>query len=625
MAQKDRSQYGSALLMIVGVLALMIMFAAFAINAVRYYAFKHELKALATQVAAYAGTFLPNPKLAYQGAEQALLVLKSDFSSGSATRFPQNFTMKAYLNYPAINPPAYIKNARVLYAGERTQAFLPIKSMTIELETKYDVRFMNFAPLAGFASLMVSASATAQLTPSDVVLVIENSNSVVSPLELEDDDHKSEYGPFLTELNKRFGMWSDIYSTMSAEYGKLIMPRSKAILRARQCYGRITADIKKTALFLYDLLSASATFRVGVIHTLNPSGQFPVATIKIESNSYENPYTRIVTPPQPNTNHTLPEYAETRCAVLSGISGFTIPPHPLREVVDNTFYYKLFLESFPDSYFACDGKINQPDCPSDLAHLQFAPARALKLNPRELIWINNSGLSYEAGTLNPKGDLTQMQFAILRAVDMLRNAPKRADNLPVQKRVILVLTDGFEKPFSDSSAYNPDSTLSDTKFSRVEDLVKTGPDFTLQDLQYTFADSGLGSKIFENYCLNIVKGGQDLNLISALSGINKEQTSKNNTGIKLGILYYGARRPFPDGDMLIALRDLPGHLPTDPALAEFRNACNTSWGAIRGRFLAEASPLTSDATAGEKEIAASYFETLAPHVARALLSAEVIE
>lgn len=633
-----KNEHGISVVMATGIVTLMLLFAAFAVNAARYYSYRTQLNSLATEVASYAGNYLPNPKLAYEKAWEAFSVLKDDFRTSEADLlFPEGLYMKVSLNFINAEPYEYPtpQEVRVPIDTDEndqpeaswTQFTLmpPFKSINIEIGAPFDLNFLNFSQnVEGVASITVSSESSSQLAPTDVVLVIENSNSVISALEEEATD------PTAALLDEGMSDIEDRKGLRSGDYGPLFNTVSKKIIHGRQCFGEVTRDIKRSALLAFDLLSSSATYRVGVIHTLNTTagGEFPLETVRITSDSYKNVYKKLAfADPYPNpiidvvdsnASYGSQFYPESRCATLTNEDAFPVPNHPLHDLIGAAPIWPNV-----DQYMWCGGNapekndiLVQEACPGIPRTFKHSIAELL---PRDLIWINNAGVTGESGYPLPQYDHVNMQFAIKRAIDVLKNAPKREDSLPVRRRVVLVFTDGFEKPFTTETGHNP--SVDGTEFTRTINSIKppsaTGPDalsgYELERASVSFAVDGTPTLngIEEDYC----KEGASNALITNTTHLD------NTRGVKLGVFYYGFRGATAATDPFSVERFLPRHGTTDLTLNASKDLCKTPWVSNRGKFLLEATPAKFPDTGKGKNM----HEQIIPKAVRALFVSEILE
>ncbi|MBX7143804.1 MAG: Tad domain-containing protein [Oligoflexia bacterium] len=612
-------------------LSLMLMFAMFAINAAYYYSFQRRLSATADSIASYAGTFLPNPYRALKAAEEMKKLLETNpFTDDTA--FP-NLTMTLYIEYwDLVNGTPTLKRAAATSATQNWQNKLPIKSITVSLSADFQAKAVHFTDKGdtGLTTLRVTGEATTQLMPTDVVLVIENSNSVVSPMPNE-----------ALQVGQVFTEWKDdslgSSSANSSAYAPLWAKQvKKGRVRERQCYGQVYLDIKKAAIKAYDYLTSSGTYRVGVVHTKSPFGEYGSTTINITPDSYAKTYQRVTYSTllngpdssdassfnklfysrESNLVYGGYDYEDSRCAALTARAAFKVPLHPLKDYVSSNFYSQTFKTDLTAS-LNCLGAHDANFCPNN-SHLGFASNGTIL--PRELIWMDSAGKTFESGQPIPRHDYTHMQFAILRAMDMLRTAPARSDKLPVRKRVVLVFTDGVETPSTTENGVNEADI--DLVFNRVSERAKAEADFSKSSIDITYP-LGQGSKVFDRYCQ-----ADASNTITSLTDVyDQSDPDKNLLGIKLGVLFYGTREPFEVADdtvdPLTRLAWLEGHpySGATTSLSNFRSECNTKWSSHTGRFFMEAS---SDTVSDNNRIGLHYYEQMVPQVLRSLFVSELL-
>lgn len=612
----------------------MLMFSMFAINAAYYYTFQRRLNSAADTIASYAGNFLPNPYLALKAAEQMKDIVTYNAIKNAST-FPDNLQMTVYLDYwDVTNGSAVLKRVAATSDNATWTNKLPIKSLTVSLSADFEAKAVHFYDGAdaagGFTTLAVTGEATTQLMPADIVLVIENSNSVISPLEDESATIVQSFNDWKNDTTGAASTNSDAYGSRWPKQVK------KGRVRERQCYGQIYKDIKKAALKAYDYLTSSGTYRVGVVHTKSLYGEAGTATINITPDSYAQAYQRVTYSTlldgpdadvassfnklfysrETNLTYGSLDYEGSRCAAMTKRAAYKVPLHPLKNYA-LTAFTSATLQTNLSSNLNCQGDYDTLSCADNL-HLGYAAAGTIL--PRELIWIDSAGETFESGQPIPRYDYTHMQFAILKAMDMLRTAPARSDKLPVRKKVILVFTDGVETPTATENGVNEANI--DYSFNRVSERARADTSFSETPLQVIYP-LGQNSPVFDRYCST-----SNLNPIQVLTDVDgTSDPMKNLDGMKLGVLFYGTREAFDVTDVnldpLTRLAYLQGH-PYEGAttqLSNFRSECNTKWTANTGRFFAEAS---SDTVGADTGIGVHYYEQLVPQVLRSLFVSELL-
>lgn len=606
------------------VLGLVVVFVSLALYAVHYYSARGDLKLLASQSAAFAGYFLPNPVLACQRAHQAFAAMKTDVGSPSGLvtgGIVSNLSASVDISYYDGSLAGVLtKKTYPTLASCTTSALVqpPVQSLSVTASAEYDLGYVNLAGLSNWATLSATASASTQLVPTDVVLVIENSNSVLGPMmSLQPVEG---YGPFQV-FNNTIGRLNG--ATLSYEPGGLTAV-NKADVRAAQCFGKVYKDIKTAAMKAFDLLSASSSFRVGVVHTLHTGGEFPPASVNITAASYAEAYhpwsvaelqareadtdsLRLFRVPGANSAYGSEEYPESRCAAIAGqypsggngkLDEHPLPAHPLAAAYDSAWLnsnLKNFL--LPKTLVPLVNGASDP-----FAMLKFDTGDStIRLMPRDMIWLNSAGLTDGSGYPNQKGDFTLFQSALLRARDLLLTAPARADGQAVRRKVILVFADGLERPGID---FKPLEVFSDRSFNRVEDAYADETTFILESY-------GSEANFAGNFC--------NEGLVRDDSEVDLDSITANEDGIKLGVLLYQKDAAYNWSDTQLRFMDvMPGHNTGDTSLDAHRDYCNTPWAARRGRFMLEPKAEVGD------DPGTIYSDDVVPEAARALFETELI-
>ncbi|MCB0311271.1 MAG: hypothetical protein KDD42_08550, partial [Bdellovibrionales bacterium] len=294
------SELGAGVLMGAGSLLLLLVFVSLALHAVTYYSRRVHLQALAVQMALYGATFLPNPVLACKRTHQSFEQFKlNQISSGAGEGVAQ-------IEYPQIDAEDVVVKISYIDTNGAEQLttcasdgtfspvnpYPPLAKLFVSLKGTYETSFLNLIGIdaAHWGNLEVEAEAAAQLEPTDVMLVIDNSNSVVSPV-LSEGGVNSEPVTTGAFSNHPFTIFDEQFGRKDAS-GQTYFPASpgvnlasinKAVIHTRQCFGRIFYDLKRAALKTYDLLSASASFRVGVMFTNRSEGEYPTPDVSITS------------------------------------------------------------------------------------------------------------------------------------------------------------------------------------------------------------------------------------------------------------------------------------------------------------------------------------------------------
>lgn len=498
-----KQEYGGAVMLVTGIIGILLVAATVTLNALNYYERKSRLDNIVKSVAAYGGTFLPNPKLAVEESFNLWKILKIPipisgshpdifyyFSSAGGDRIPYLARDSADLPFQADSiqyTPISLQNIK-----------LPIKSMTVRIKDYVSLSLMNLVSVGGFE---INVEATTQLLPTDIVLVIENSNSLISPTAEENSSQTlldrdafsgipgwGKYTP--AKLCKKC---EDLPSKLP---GTALCPDTcvrKSTRMTRQCFGRVAKNIKHGALTLYDLLSSSGTYRVGVVHNSTSNSEQAKVTVPLNLHPYEryNPsggpenYSTninftlhgISVDPNETSNNDISEgyesreelqgisdFPSSRCAALTANSLYQIPNHPLNDITTAEYKSAVFGNLGSPPYVGNLLYSGPSQIPND--QLRFISKISGRFTtttttttkpiilPRDAIWIENSGVVNDAGIPIPKYTYNTHSFGILRAIDLLYSAPQRPDGLSVSRKIILVLADGFEPGIIDASTLN---------------------------------------------------------------------------------------------------------------------------------------------------------------------------
>lgn len=608
--RRRHGERGDGVLLGVGAIALLLLFAFFTVNATYYYSRKQALDTLARQVAVNAATSLPSPEKSYQSAHATFTALTRNLINGQA-RFLHPLSLQVFIEHYDPLAGAFVKTE--FEAADNSQQFtLPVRSVSIAIHSSYSLTWFtpSTLPQAGLGIVPLTAHATAHLVPADIVLVFENSSSLITPVSSEGAL------PPLTP----FANWADeIVGGMPAEYGAIQSGIGKDLAVTRSCYGAAALQMKRAAITLYDLLSASASFRVSILPSLIAQGETAMAVPEFSADGALAGNQQSVSP---HPFHASGESGPptSRCAALTQLSEFSVPEHPLASDRATLATSRTSLAALLE----CNGLPDEALCPGDI-HLQFAggSGSGLKLLPREFLWTLPAGALTAAGTLQEQTILQHPQMALLRASDLLTLAPKRSDNLPVNRRFIYFLTDGFELPVTDQAASPP--FQDDRQLTRTVELsAQQGDNFTLQKMEWLpgSGSSPLEQGYFDHFCIAEPSGNPVANQIATTTSISDGtglDPALNAEGIKLGILYFGFRSSLfdslPESDPLQRHKVLPGHSLLDAQ--SFRSECNSKWTTSRGLFIVEASPDTPALEVGQ------FASQVAPNIARTAFSPEL--
>lgn len=752
------SRGAAAIFLILASVSVLLFAASVTINAGIGFSAHSQNQADAVMIARFAGAELPNIKAAFKvGCEAFIKLTGRDLTKPNAAALPgnPNRTLDVFVTSaagemvpvtyspPSTPPPNWgtatilgnalidvCKGASLNELIDGTHVALPIKSMTFRISEVVPLRFIN---LTNTSSFTVRNQVTVQIEPADVVIVIENSNSMFS--KLEDGDKKVpaafNLGPStFTASNNPDEDWRIQQAHSLEECWEMdhelefmgsgnaadkindgSLPTtwpyciSKAERFTRQCFGEVTKNMKRAAVRLYDILSSSGTFRVGVVHNMGAIGEQALVSVPLTTHPYErrctvdkfkhsvnreyyNPIRRDLTslatygylcgknddywgidvdpnggavdPSDPNSGHRatleqsygLSAYPSTRCAAITSEPEYNVPDHPLAGNMtggDNPgsyggYYGSIFtrnlnviqrangagslqfLDSMPDidefealdhlrfrsngepmgGRFDSDGALGTSSTGTDVP--------PITLHPREVIWMKPSGVLFDNGVPIPKYYYNDMRFGILRAADMLKNAPARKDGQIVRKKFIIVLTDGVDDICDPALSHfltvnAPYVSLSDDTHGNIKVI-----DSKSLAASFPVANS-------PTYCLNTPGAPSALQIETHSRVPPLNDRASFMTGIHLGIMYYGYGGPKNGSDGYLFDEDpYQANLFFHGAaanvggrLSKFRTECTSKWFSRRGRFWAEAK--TKD----------DYWQRLPAEIARAAFVPDIVE
>lgn len=606
-----------------GVLSFVLVFCIIAGVAIvgmlkTYSIYKQELlhlRGIAQRAALEGGSGLPDPVLTKQKIDRAIRAVNGDghisveyyFTSAKGNRIP--------CAAPSVACDDTVIPSKVEF---------PIKSVTVKLTQTVAIHNWGYLFL-GFSDWIIEAERTVGVTPMDVVLIVENSNSLISPLA---QPLPSPHHAFSTDANVHFEQ------EFSPTYGGNI---SAAERFARACYGQTAYNVKAGAVGAYDYLSSSSQIRVAVVNPLSSNlEQAPVAvpflthpfarrrTTTYLSNkdstvNAEYSYFGIDYNPDAGPNHSyfltqnpgdktylVPEepicgqHSRTRCAALTDV--FPVPKHFLSSelgggtynMIENFFQVpggnsnSWIGESIPssteDPYWMLTFK---PVNPTGTARYSYSASNPSidtgRLLPREAIWIHNSGYQTSAGNPIPEFNYISWGLSFLKSQSMLISAPPRKDQQPVRKKVAIALADGLDKhqrPFGASASIG---------YPQVHVISKNATP-NVYDLQFDMGQGDLAcdwqSRI-DDPNLEIVE--------VANSQAFPNDPDRMKKGLKLGFAFYsfGGAAPGPGSDPFLA--SLQDHYfdSLGQRLSDFRDACTQPFHERRGKFFSYIDPNAS--------------------------------
>lgn len=368
-ANHTTGERGNLIIVLAFALTGVFAVAGLAIDTTLYLLKRQEIQVLAESVASAAALNLPQHDMTISAAERWYDLLRIQGGHEIApdrTAVPAALQVKLIDNsVTASNEVAYKVSAVVVRV---TQTYVP---------NIFKVPGLSYDPIT------VVGEATAQLRPTDVVLVVENSASLYQRLPTNDPN----VNPLI-----------DVFD------------RDKAMIYGGQCFGDPAYYFKRGAVILYDILSQIETFRVGVVFTDTRTGGSHVLANLGETT---------IDPSQLEYDDDQPDYHSTRCAALT--SSFNVPNN--LNAKGSTWLPRTDLTSLLKS----------------ATELEFAADT--KLLVREALWIQPEGYTTGKGVIHPRYYYSDPTEALFLAASILYNS-RRPDEKPVTQRYVLWLTDG---------------------------------------------------------------------------------------------------------------------------------------------------------------------------------------
>lgn len=256
-----------------------------------------------------------------------------------------------------------------------------VSSVSIKVSDEYIPRVF---PIVGstLGSIDVVGRSTVHLAPTDVVLIVDNSASL-----MQSPTSGATVSAFTTH-----------YPSQAAVY-------------AEQCFSAPFKNFKHGVIKLYDALSQIETFRVAVVTTNSFSGD-PFVLSDLDQTE--------ITAARLERSEDLPHYHATRCA-----AGTINGEHPVPAPVNAALWTP---------------RTNLHTLLADYNNGNFSIADATTLLVREALWMLEAGYTTESGFIHPRFQYSNQEAAITLAGKLLLNS-RRGDNLPVAHRWIIVLTD----------------------------------------------------------------------------------------------------------------------------------------------------------------------------------------
>lgn len=305
--ENTRSERGAhAAIVVVGLIMLLLCVATVVYNDLLAAARKAKLELIASEVANFAVAYLPDPLMAVEAAFARFDELTFDrrFPHKTIKALP-NAKLRFYVSSALGDELCFHPKRKIgeLYEcsndpkdpdfGRAGGVMLPIREIKVVIEDKFQSILLNL----GTDKFTIRAEATSWLTPTDYVLVVENSNIGISPFSMSENigsgKHKgqkfsnvfdvlpptatqpsptlgNEYSAYANTAGWSQNLPTNLCSDTGTKYEQVSRDRfcsTKAERYLKQCFGEVALNMKRAALLLYDYLSASATQRVSVIFT----------------------------------------------------------------------------------------------------------------------------------------------------------------------------------------------------------------------------------------------------------------------------------------------------------------------------------------------------------------------
>ncbi len=471
---------------------------------------------------------------------------------------------------------------------------LPLNKIKVELAA--EVKISSFVPLQHFigatqTTTTLVAEAEAKLTPMDIVILIDNSNSVVSPPTSDDPDDSDGF---------------DVYNNQVVGSSEDNVTSKKQIYTG-SCFGFVNKRLKQAAIMLYDVLTSVSSNRVGVAYTNPGQGEISGLAIKLDQSPWERPAAgedEGVVPDYISVPLGVVDAYSSRCAAIT--DDYPVPEHPFADWIANIDEFWMDGGNLRNRLFC----VEQESCPEDKpGYLHRFDSAQTGLLPREIIWTANAGLFSATGELLEQGNINILEASINRIREelALSSAGQDSNELPNEivpaRKVILYITDGVDivpssstKPKLDPTRVDQFTTLTGTL---AEEAGSPPAQSVTQLTNPSASPTPAWAAMHENPC--------------AMDLEDSVQT--------LGILYFhwrseeeitAASYPPP----FLASYYLPGHayeeeeLSTPNSLmANWRNACQSTTGPATGTFMLETSA-TEDPDDFAKEIVPAVLKAL---------------
>lgn len=367
MVGTGRKSGGNIVVILALILTGLFAVGGFAIESTLYLLKRQKVQTLAESVAMAAALSFPERELVEDAAQRWYDVLR--VQGGKEIAPDRNLS-------PDI--------LQISFGDNKTQAnntiAYALTNITVRITLEHRPRI--FPVLRSAKSLVrIVGQAQAGLSPTDIILVVENTASFVEPGSVQ-----------LRSLLNRFG------HTKGGHY-------------SAQCFSPAGVALKRALIRLYDTLSQVGTFRVGVITTTSRTGEpfilAPLGETSIPGSGLEY-------------DGDQPDFHSTRCAAAQ--APFLVPENS-----------------------NLNGNIWSPalDLTRQLRNFSsgnFAISPTEKILVRDALWLQESGYATSTGFIHPRYFFSDPLPALKIASSMLKDS-RRQDTFPVRHRYILLLTD----------------------------------------------------------------------------------------------------------------------------------------------------------------------------------------
>lgn len=584
----SKKKGASGVLIVVGITLLLLGVAAYTMAFSRLNFVKARLDSAAHSIAAVGSLNILSPSTVCESMRDTFLGLFPDGGASLGLAADSELLLNLYF-YTGINgsggqsaaytvPKSGACNLTGLYK-------LPLQKIKVELAA--DVRIDTFAPVEHFfgatkSAATMSAEAFAQLDPLDVVLLIDNSNSVISPIDSTDSDDSNGFDEYTGGVG-----------TGGAD------SLSKKALYTAACFGHVNKRLKAAAVKLYDVLTAVSTNRVGVAYTNPGWGEVIGLAVGLD----QSPWTRntgleadngkrleyVPSPPGAVDNYS------SRCASIT--DDYNLPDYPFDSAFVSVSGFLTADGSLTDK-LVCRG-----GCDDEDDYNRFDP-EASGLLPREIIWSANAGLLLNNLTFNPAGNVNILEPVLKKiyAELALNNRVVDDPELPGQKiavrKLVIYLTDGVDV-VPNSTVLPVGNPIRPDKITTLSPTVSDGSIF--------FPSASSISQITKPVASPTPPwAGMQENPCAV--------PAPDNSDYAIGVLYLHHR--VEDADAVADLPGLfkssfymPGHtyededlLTPNALMATLRTGCKSSAGPAQGSFFVESSSFSDDADVFVKEI-----------------------